>query len=175
MAKLAESSGTVIYEDGNKLYIIKKPAQWTSTFLFVTGLLAFILLTNGVLQLFFFNKQFDLSLTPGIILSALGILFAFVFWRVMLYRKKINARPLNELRYVCVLDLGTNNLLDAAGNILSPLNAVQLMRAMQFSSSSPSLALRWNNGSLTIVKGNPFAGGISAVEKVLISKGMKKS
>ena len=175
MVKLAESSGTVIYEDGNKLCISKKPAQWTSTFLFVTGLLAFILLTNGILQLFILNKQVDLTLTPGIILSALGIFFAFIFWRVMLYRKKINATPLNELRSVCVLDLSANNLIDAEGNILSQLTAVQLMRAMQFSSSSPALSLRWDKGSLTIVKGNPFAGGISAVEKFLISKGIKKN
>jgi hypothetical protein len=57
MIKLAASSGTVIYENDNKLYIAKKPAQWTSTFLFVTGLLAFILLANGVLQLFVFEMK----------------------------------------------------------------------------------------------------------------------
>ena len=174
MVKLAESSGIVIYENGDKLCISQKPAQWTSTFLFVTGLLTFILLTNGILQLLVFKKQVDLTLTPGIILSALGTFFALIFWRVLVYRKKINATPLNELRSVCVLYLGTNNLLDAQGNILSPLNAAQLIRKMQISSSSPSLVLRWKNGSLTIVKGNPFSGGISAVEKILISKGINR-
>ena len=79
MIKLATSSGTVIYEDQNKLYITKKPAQWTSTFLFVTGLLAFILLANGLLQLFVFEMKIPDAPNLGIILTASGVLFALIF------------------------------------------------------------------------------------------------
>jgi hypothetical protein len=174
MLKLAESSGTVIYENDNKLYINKKPAQWISTCLFVTGLLGIILLINGLLQLFVFNQQSGVKSTPGIILSTLGILFIFFFWRIIVYRRKINSIPLDQLKSLCVFDLNSDSLLDAQGNILSPLTTVQLMRKMQISSSSPKLVLRWNNESLTIVKGNPFSGGISAIEKILISKGIKR-
>jgi len=174
MIKLAASSGTVIYENDNKLYITKKPAQWTSTFLFVTGLLAFILLANGVLQLFVFEMKIPNATNLGIILLALGVLFALIFWRVMVYRKKINAKPVNELKCICVIDLTGNNLLDGQQNILAPLNEVQLMRKMQLTSSSKQLVLQWNKNTLTIVEGNPFSGGISAFEKTLISTGIKR-
>jgi len=174
MIKLAESSGTVIYENENKLYITKKPAQWTATFLFATGLLAFIFLSNGVLQLFVFKRQLPGTPNLGIILNALGILFALIFWRITAYRKKLNAIPVNELKCFCIIDLAANNLLDGNLNLLAPLEDVQLVRKMQITSSSPQLVIQWNKNSLTLVEGNPFSGGIAAVEKALISKGIKR-
>ena len=174
MIKLAASSGTVIYEDDNKLYITKKPAQWTSTFLFVTGLLAFILLANGLLQLFVFKMQPHGVQTLGIILTAAGVLFALIFWRVIAYRKKLNSIPVNELKYICIIDLNNNTLLDEQQNILAPLEQVLLSRKMQITSSSPALILQWNKNALTLVQGNPFSGGIAAVEKILLSKGINR-
>lgn len=174
MIKLAESSGTVIYENENKLYITKKPAQWTATLLFVTGLLAFILLVNGFLQLFVFEMQPHIAQPLGIILLALGVLFALIFWRITAYRKKLNAIPVNELKCICIIDLTANNLLDGQQNLLAPLEDVQLVRKMQITSSSPQLVLQWNKNSLTLVEGNPFSGGIAAVEKVLLVKGIKR-
>ncbi|MES2777621.1 MAG: hypothetical protein V4722_25810 [Bacteroidota bacterium] len=156
------------------MYISKKPAQWTTTFLFVAGLLALILLANGILQLFVFNASPDTTTTPGFILAGLGILFAALFWRVMKYRKKINSTPPEKLRSICIVDLSSNKLLDAEENILSSLDSVHLLRKMQLGSSSPALKLQWNNGSLTIANGNPFSGGISAIEKVLASKGINR-
>lgn len=175
MIKLAASSGTVIYENDNKLYITKKPAQWTSTFLFVTGLLAFILLANGLLQLFVSKMYTPDAPNLGIILLALGILFALIFWRIITYRKKINAIPVNELKSICIIDLAANNLLDGQQNVLAPLDEVILTRKMQFTSSSPELVLKWNKNTLTLVQGNPFSGGIAAVENILISKGLKRN
>jgi hypothetical protein len=174
MIKLATSSGTVIYENDNKLYITKKPAQWTTTFLFVTGLLAVILLANGLLQLFVFKMNIPDAPNLGIILLALGILFALIFWRVMVYRKKINAKPVSELKCICIIDLTANTLLDGQQNILAPLDQVILTRKMQLTSSSKQLVLQWNKNTLTLVEGNPFAGGIAAVEQALISKGIKR-
>jgi hypothetical protein len=174
MIKLASSSGTVIYEAGNKLYITKKPAQWTSTFLFVTGLLAFILLANGLLQLFVFKMQPAIPQSLGIMLIAAGVLFAFIFWKVIVYRKKINAKPVSELKCICIIDLNNNTLLDENQNTLASLNHVQLSRKMQLTSSSPSLVLQWNKNALTLVQGNPFDGGITAVQEVLIAKGINR-
>lgn len=174
MIKLAESSGTVIYEKENKLYITKKPSQWIATFLFVTGLLAFILMIDGLLQLFVFEKKPSVTPTLGIILISLGSLFALIFWRVMVYRKKLNAKPAHELKFICIIDLSANNLLDGQQNMLAPLEDVSMLRKMQFTSSSPELILKWNNNTLTVVQGNPFSGGITAVEKALISKGIKR-
>ena len=174
MQQLAEASGTIVYQNGNKLYISKKPAQWTTTFLFVTGLLTLILLTNGILQLFFLNPSTADTTNLGLILSGAGILFALIFWRVLVYRKKINSTPPESLSCMCIIDLSANTLLDADQNVLSSLDAVRMLRKMQLGSSSPALVLQWNNDAITLVQGNPFSGGIAAVENTLVSKGIRR-
>ena len=173
MIKLAESSNIVAYETGNKLYISKRPATWTSVFLFVTGLLAVILLVNGILQLFMV-KDATGSSRLGIILIVIAVLFIIVFWKVWLYRKKTNAIPLHQLQTICIFDFESNYLLDAQQNILTPIEQAWLTRKMQISSSSPELIIQWNGGSFNIVKGNPFSGGITGIERVLLSKGIRR-
>lgn len=173
MLKLAESSGTVVYENENKLYIGKKPAQWTSTFLFVTWLLALIFLANSLLRQFVSDKS-HMSPTLDIVFLGLGILFAFISWRVSAYRKKINTVPVNEMKWTCIIDLTANKLLDGQQHVLAPLERVQLVRKMQFTSSSPELILKWDKHVLSLVEGNPFSGGIAAVEKALGSKGITR-
>lgn len=173
MTKLATASGVVIYEEGSKVYISKTRASWTSTFLFVAGLLALILLANGVLQLFVI-KEPNGSSKLGIILLGIGAFFTVIFWRVWVYRKKVGATPFDQLIKIAVLDFQTNNLLNGQQQILTPLNHVYLKRKMQLASSSPELLLEWSNGSLSIVSGNPFSGGILSIESVLLSKGIRK-
>lgn len=174
MIKLAESSGVVIHEAANKLYISKRPANWTSTFLFVTGLLAFILLGNGVLQLLSLEPDSTGSSKLGIILIGIAVFVTIVFWRVWLYQKKVRAIPVHELKAIAIIDLENNNVLDAEENILTPINQAYLIRKMQLGSSSPELIIHWGRGSLSIVRGNPFSGGIAKIEKVLLSKGIRK-
>jgi hypothetical protein len=174
MIKLAESSGTVIYEAENKLYLSKSPAPQVSTFLFVTGVLGFILLGNGVLQLTVFKNQIPGSTKLGIMLIGIGLVFVAIFWRIRLYQKKVNAIPPHQLKNICIFDFGSKNLLDSQQNILTPLNQAWLSRKMQLSSSSPELLLCWKGGNLSIIKGNPFSGGIVEIEKLLLSKGIRK-
>jgi hypothetical protein len=118
MTKLAAASGVIVYEDGSKLYISKTPASWTNTFLFVTGLLAFILLANGVLQ-YFVIKPPDGSPQVGIILFSIGVFFTLIFWRVWLYRKKMAALPFDKLQNIAVIDFTTNNVLNNQQQILA--------------------------------------------------------
>jgi hypothetical protein len=173
MIKLAAASGVVIYEDGPKLYISKTPAPWTGTFLFITGLLALILLINGVLQLFVVGEP-NGSSRVGIILFGIGIFFTFLFWRVRVYSKRVGAIPFNELINIAVVDFESNNLFDGQQHILTPLHQAYLRRKMQLGSSSPELIMEWGHGSLSLVKGNPFSGGVSIIEKILLSKGIRK-
>lgn len=174
MLKLAESSGTVVYENNNKLYFYMKPASWSITFLFVSGLLAFILLSNGILQLFLLDQEGSSAKEIGLGLSALGILFLIIFWRIYLFRKKLNKIEPAKLKSICVIDFTENAFIDGQGNLLTSLDSLRLSRRFQFGSSSPALELRWDKRSITIVKGNPFSGGISAVEKLLKLKGIQK-
>lgn len=174
MIKLAESSGTAIYEAENKLYLSKSPAPWTSTFLFVTGVLTFILLGNVILQLTVLKDQIPGSSKLGLMLIGISLVIIVVFWRVRLYQKKVNAIPPQQLKNICVLDFGKNKLLDSQQNIIASLDQAWLARKMQLTSSSPELLLCWNGGSLSIIKGNPFSGGIGGIEKVLLSKGIRR-
>jgi hypothetical protein len=172
MIKLVESSGTIIYDSGNKIFICKKPSQWTTTALFVTGLLSFIFIVNGVLQLFVFKNAQNATSTIGIVLLALGTIFSLIVWRILAYRKKINSMPFEKLKKICVLDFTNNSLLDSNNTILTSLDDVTMKRKMQLASSSPKLILKWNKKSLVIVNGSPFSGGVTAVEGALISKGV---
>jgi hypothetical protein len=174
MKKLAVSSGVVLYESENKLYISKESGTATGTLLFVTGLLAFILLGNGILQLTVFKNQLPNSSKLGMLLIGIGIILAVVFWKVRSYQKKQAAKPLQQLQTICILDFGTNHLLDSQQRILTPIHEVWLTRKIQITSSSPELLLQWNRGSITIVKGNPFSGGIGDIEKVLMAKGVNR-
>lgn len=172
MTKLAAASGVVIYEDGHKLYISKTPS-WRGTLLFVTGLIAVILLSNGLLQLFVIAKPHGSS-TIGAILIVAGLFFMGICWRVRVYQKKVATIPFHELTSIAILDFQNNNLLDGQQNILTPLHQAYLRRKMQLGSSSPELIIEWGSGFLSIVKGNPFSGGILPIENVLLAKGIRK-
>lgn len=171
---LLTSSNTVLHESGNKLYISKRPAQWTTVFLFVVGLLALILFANGLLQFTVLKKESDNSTLLGLILMGISLLFALIFWRVKLYHKKVRAIPPHELKHIAIIDLANNTLLDEQQNILTPLNQAWLTRKMQITSSSPELLIQWNGGSISIVKGNPFSGSIGPIEQTLMAKGIRK-
>jgi hypothetical protein len=174
MKQLAAASGIVIYEQGSRVYIGKRPEPWTSTFLFVTGLLTIILFANAVFQLFAFNEA-EGSAKAGMILIFTAIFFVILFWRVWLYHKRIKDVPFNKLPIIAVIDLEKNNLLDSNLQVLTPLNQAYLDRKMQLSSSSAELIIRWKDGSLSLAKGNPFSGGVAPIERVLLSKGIRKS
>lgn len=173
MKKIAASSGIALYEEGNKIYVTKNGSGAGGTILFVTGLLAFILFANGVLQLTVLKNQVQEAYL-GYALVGLGVVFTFIFWKVRAYQKKTKAAPPETLQHVCIFDFETNNLLTGQQQIIAPISQVYLTRKMQLTSSSPELLVCWSGGSLSLVKGNPFSGGIGDIEKVLVAKGVRK-
>ena len=50
---------------------------------------------------------------------------------------------------------------------LAPLNQVHFQRRMQFGSSSPKLVALTPQGEFVLGRGNPFAGGIGDLDRVL--------
>lgn len=122
----------------------------------------------------FWRMNYKLPKNVGLILFAVGMFIVIIFWRILLYRKKVNDIPVTDLETICIFDFVNDNLLDGLQNILSPLSEVYLQRKMQLTSSSPQLIVTWRSGTLSIVKGNPFSGGIDSVEKTLMAKGLKK-
>ncbi len=170
MQKLAESSGTVAFEHNNVVTLARKPAQWTTTFLFVTGLITLITCANGVIQMIIHRG----NLLPSIILMAIGFLFMGISIYVARYRKKINAKPFDQLQAICAFDFNSGVLLDARLQPIASLHEVHIKRALQLASSSSALVVVSPLGSMTLVKGSPFSGGVSAVENALVSRGIRK-
>lgn len=173
MTKIASASGTIIFEDGARLYLAKTPGSWTSTFIFVVGLLSVIMLVNGALQLFVMQSD-NGSSTVGLGLLAIGTFLAFSCWRVILYHRRNRLKPIDQLEKVAVIDFHQALLLNAEQQVLAPLQQVRLVRKMQISSSSPELFLTWPQGSLSIAQGNPFSGGVRSIEEVLVARGVER-
>jgi hypothetical protein len=167
--KLAVSSGTVVYELNNQIIVAQKPARWTTTFMFVSGLITLILLVNGALQILF-HPGIAISIT----LFGSGMLFLAITILVAKYRKKVNAIPWNELEVICRFDHGTGNVIDSQGQIIAELAEARLKRQMQLTSSSPALVLLAGSRKIKLVKGSPFSGGVSAVHKALVERGIRK-
>lgn len=172
MQKIAEASGTVVYDKNNVVFVARKPAQWTTTFLFVSVLLTFITCINGVVQLVL-NRAHSSMWIPGLILIGIGFLFLGISIVVARYRKKINALAFDQLETICAFDLNAGKLLGSTGLALADLSQVNLRRKMQLTSSSRSLVLNFPGGSILLAKGSPFAGGVGAVEQALLGRGIK--
>ena len=108
LKKQASSSGTEVFESGKKLYLLKKPAQWTSVALFVTGLVSAILLVNGIIM-FISNSG---TAVTGLVLLLLGLIILFAAFLIMRHRAKINRIPANELPCICIFDFEKDMLID---------------------------------------------------------------
>ncbi len=169
MNKLADSSGTVVYELNNQIVVAKKSAQWTTTFLFVSVLVTIITLANSVVQLWL-----QLNAAVSIALLGIGLLFLVITILVARYRKKVNSIPWNELEVICKLDHGKGKVIDSQEQILCDLSEARLHRQMQMTSSSSALILLAGNRKIKLVSGSPFSGGMGAVEKALLDRGIKK-
>lgn len=172
MQKLAESSGTVAYEINNVVKLVRKPAQWTSTFLYVSWLITVITIANAILP-FVLDPKTEMK-SAAYVLSGIALLFFTISLAVGFYRNKINAIPLSQLETICIFDFNTGKLLDSQGVAIADIRDVKIRRAMQITSSSPSLSIVADRTKIKLVKGNPFSGGISAIERVLLNRGIEK-
>lgn len=169
MKKLAVSSGTVVYELNNQIVVARKPARWTTTFMFVSGLVTLLALVNGAIQVLLHPRA-------GISYTVLGIGLTFLIITILVarYRKKVNSIPWNELEVICKLDHGTGKVIDSQERIICDLSEARLKRQMQLTSSSSALVLVAGKRKIKLVNGSPFSGGVSAVHKALLERGIKK-
>lgn len=169
MNKLAVSSGTVVYELNNQVIVARKPARWTTTFMFVTGLITLLACVNGAIQILLGAKG-SISIT----LLGIGLVFLVITILVARYRRKVNSIPWNELEVVCKLDHAKGVVLDHREEIICDLSEARLKRQMQLTSSSSALVLIAGKKKIKLVKGSPFTGGVTAVHKALLERGIKK-
>jgi hypothetical protein len=170
--KISESSGCVLFEKDDRVYIMQRPGSWTSVAGFIFLIIAIVLIGFGVFQLIesFINQNG----TPatGLIFIAAGIITGFIFILIFRKKKQIAALSPERLKLICILDFTAGVLLDCNEKTLSPLSAVRIERDFQMTSSSPALAVAWPQGSIRIARGNPFTGGIAGIEDALKQKGL---
>ncbi|MBW2453732.1 MAG: hypothetical protein JRI68_04445 [Deltaproteobacteria bacterium] len=169
---ITRASGVGLIEQDGKLYAVDLGTGWAYTMGFVLGLITFIFGAFGTVQLV-------LAIAGAGGLAVLGAIFVPIaaatgvgLWLVVRHVQRRHAAPLGSLPVIVVFDFAAGQLCAATGQPLAPLAQVQLGHKLQLGSSSKALELRWPGGSVALVRGNPFAGGSSAIEDALGSRGL---
>ncbi len=109
--------------------------------LFVLGLVSFILVLNGVVQIF------TLGPVIGAVFLGVGALVGGAFFWVLRRRRRASPAP---LQVVLVFDRRDGVLRNAAGGALAPLAHVTFQRQFQATSSARAFACVWPGGSVVI-------------------------
>ncbi|MBK9072053.1 MAG: hypothetical protein IPL79_13775 [Myxococcales bacterium] len=146
---LVAQGSLLLYKEGARLLFCDRGSQAT-TARFVSGLLAAILLANGIAQVALHN------LVVGLPLLAVGGLCALTFLALGKARRKRNT--VADVPPVLVLDLGQGLLLDGTGRTLAPLTDVTFASAFQFTSSARALDVRYGTQTHRLFAGNGLAG-----------------
>ena len=165
--RLAESSGIALIEQDGRLLVADQGIAWTWTASFVLGLVGFIFGLNGLAQLLLWLLSGEGILLVGLIFLPLGLLGLGGVAALWQRRRRRRALPPDALRLIASFDLRAGVLRDGRGEERCRLGDVRLVRRFQFTASAPCLAAVWPGGSLVLVRGNVFAGGIGAVEGAL--------
>lgn len=103
----------------------------------------------------------------GIILTAFGAGFIFMSVKLIKTRKKINNRLPDMNHSLCIFDTGNRKIYDRFEKETGNFSQARLERKFQMTSSSKKLVLVCNGEEITLAKGNPFDGGVDAVENYL--------
>jgi hypothetical protein len=169
--QLAVSSGVALRQEGERLHFVALGTGWVPVAAFVLGLLGFILSVNGLVQMALALTAKGELLILGVILTTLGLAFAY---GAVLCLKAKTARerlPTTALQTLAMLDLADSLLRDGLGRPLAQLSEIHFEKRFQFASSSRRLVVRWARGELDLVKGDPFGGGLWAIESELVRRG----
>lgn len=166
---LVEQGGLVIAEDGPNVLVIDRgsgPSQILAFVLLVItlvvggfGIVSTIMAVSGA------ASTVPLAVSAGF-LAAGTVTGAGVFFVVRSLRRTRSA-PLSTFAPVAVFDRQRRIYLDGSGRLVAPLDQVRFERRMQLGSSSPKLVAVTPAGTHDLKRGNPFGGGIGALDAVL--------
>jgi hypothetical protein len=111
----------------------------------------------------------------GAVFLAVAALAGVVLWLIIKFVRRRHAAPLGALPVLVIFDVPAGQLCSGTGQPVAPLSDVQLGHRFQIGSSSRALEVRWSGGSVVLVRGNPFAGGIGPIESALQARGIRVS
>lgn len=153
----------MLFEDEEgRLHFADLDLSGVATLRFVFALVTVIASINGLVQVWMAIAG-AVSFVVPLVLWVLAVAFAGLWYLVSRTAKRKRERPVEELRILLVLDRVRGVVADATGHVLAPLDALRFRRAFQPTSSSRRLVAEWPGGQRTLVRGNPFAGGLSDV------------
>ena len=168
------ASGYSVQESDGKLYLINHHTSGFYVIGYIIALFTFILGINSLVIPFFLYSEGENYLLAAAILFPLTLVAsAALFW----IRKTVmsrHRRPIAQCDVLAIIDLQKRSLLERDGRLLSSLDDVHLQKQLQLTSSAPSFALVWPEGKRTIVRGNAFAGGNTAVVNALRQHGIRQ-
>jgi hypothetical protein len=159
MTILARCNGAVLVEESDRVALVEQGGGWIPVTIFVTGLLAVILLVNGIVMLFSLGPAVGVGLATASVPLGLA---AFWLWRL---RRRRRDAPLPAPRLV--FDRGARTVRDGNGSQITTFDRATLEKAFQVGSSSRMLVLRHPGGRIVLARGNPFGDSVDAVEAAL--------
>ena len=166
---LAEHGGLVVAQRGPEIVVVDRgegPAQITA---FVLLIITLVCCGFGAVSVVRATAA-STAAVPGLVSAAIFSVGLVAGVAVMLCLRRIRTRrkaPLTAFSPVAVFDRAHRTYRDSAGNVIAPLDQVRFERRMQMTSSSPKLLAVTPSGTYVLKRGNPFGGGIGALDRVL--------
>lgn len=166
---LAEQGGLVVAEQGPVVLVIDRgngPLQITA---FVLLVITLVFGGFGIVSVIYAAAG-STAMPPAAIGAALlgvGIAAGAAMFVIVKRIRDQRRRPLHSYTPVAVFDRARRVYCDASGQVIAPLEDVRFERRMQLTSSSPKLVAATPGGTYVLKGGNPFGGGIGAMDQVL--------
>lgn len=164
-----EIGGLVIAEDGPLVLVIDRGNGPLAILAFVTGVVALVFGGFGAVGLAAMATGHGAGLPTWLCAALLAVgLVAAAITAVVVRRIRVSrAIPVSQYRPVAVFDRAARVYRDADGRSIAPLDAVSFHQRMQTGSSSPKLVAQTPDAAYTLVRGNPFTGGLGDLAAVL--------
>ncbi|HUQ04537.1 MAG TPA: hypothetical protein VM261_18680 [Kofleriaceae bacterium] len=156
---VARCNGTVLVEESDRLGIAEQGGSWIPAAIFVFGLLASILLVNGIVMLFTMSAAVGAGFTAG------AVVFGVAAYLLLGLRRRKRDAPLPAPWLV--FDRGGRTVVNGNGSQITTFDRVKLERAFQAGSSSKMLVMQHPGGRIVLARGNPFGDSVDAVEAAL--------
>lgn len=157
----------MLVADGERWTFARQPGGGGNVFVFVVGLVAFLLIGNGAVMIASHVVAGVVMLAVGAGLAALAVVFI---------RRRAGTRTTSPLQPIVVLDLAGGWLLAASGQPIAPLADVQFRKEMQLASSARMLVCTWPpQGRVVVLRGDAFGGSIGPAIDALRSRGLRVS
>lgn len=166
MAVIARCNSVVLVERGHRLLLIEQGGAGLEVAVFAGTLSSFLLVINGLLQVFIIPWV-------GIGMFVLGAIAGAIARYAFRIRRDIRATVDGRVQFT--FDMETRLVYDALGVPFTSFGEMRLERTWQRHSSARQLMLKCKAASLVLARGSPFADAVDDIETSLLARGIGQS